>query len=287
MNSMYRVIARFVLIIWAICESGQAQTIQTINHSADYFRAMQNQYLNRSVTINVTHVLPGQSAIEGRIDGYRSFAAFTEDGDSSGIIDVAVPTLAVEFFVNKYGTSLEYYPVNDNGELFPKTKPLTGTLLKYESDMVYGGGVLYILCPNVLDSMQDQSTPNQPDGGKVIKYTADYYRAFQDHYINQTVTVYVSKLDTLLNDSPIKDEDIPPGHQYLIATTYNDGLLGGSIHVAIPIMGIKKAIAKYGDEPRWNPAYGSDNKESPHKTQPLSGTLLRNKQGRPYILYSE
>ena len=285
MNSMCRLFAYTVIYTLFSYSSVQAQTIQNINHSADFYRTMQTHFLDQPVTIYVTYLMPG-SEIENLINGYRVFVAFTEDGDSSGTIDVAVPISAIDYYISNYGTSLVYHPVNAKGELFPITRPLTGTLLKYTSGMIYGGELIYLKCSAEQDSLNKQTTPVNSKG-RVIPNTGDFYLAFQDRYLNQDVTIYVSQLKTLLKDSLAEKEDILNGYRYLVATTYNEGQLGGYIFVAVPSTSVKKAINKYGEEPRWNPSYGKDPNESPHKTQPLSGTLLRNKQGRPFILYSD
>lgn len=276
----------FILsLVITISASVFAQSSQNIYHSADFYRRMQNQYLNKPITVYVSSVMAGGGPLYNLIDGHRGFLVFTDDGESNGTIEAAVPLHLVESFVKRYGTSgnLTLF----EGELITITRPLTGILLKYKSDTLYKGELLYILYSGEQDSSQKQEGYIPTQNGKLVVDTGSYYWALQDQYLNKTVTVYVSHLINLWDDSPIRHEDIPPEHEFLIATTYNGSEDGGSIHVAVQVQNLRKTIKKYGKEPRPNPSYGEEKNESRYKTLPLTGTLLRNKQGRPYILYLE
>ena len=254
-------------------------------HTADYYMAMQDTFLNQPVTVYVSMVGAGGGPLYNMISGYKGFTAFTEDGESGGAIEVAVPVDAIEKFVNYFGLSSKYEGMGNFAKII--TRPLTGTLLKYKSDEVYKGEALYILYDSGASTNKAMNTSASAPNGQVIKHSGDYYWAMLDTFLNQPVTVYVSMVHKLNRNGSALADDTVSGCQMLWADTYSEGQPGGGIDIAVPIQAVKGVIKKYGTEGQWNPSYDKVDGEAPYITKPLNGTLLRHKSGRPYIQYTE
>lgn len=111
---------------------------------------------------------------------------------------------------------------------------------------------------------------------KLVKNTADYYKTLADKFIDQDVKLEVASVDTP-NQSV---GETVPGHRLTYANTYNNGMSGGYIYVAVPKESVEALVKKYGL--RYD--YGANDKP---RTKTLVGKLCRTPGGMLYVLYKD